>query len=81
MVTSREISNNSSLLFNCSVLSDSFVTQWVVSLPGSSVHGIYQAWSGLPFPSPGYPPNSEIEPVSPTFAGGFFTTEPQGEPQ
>ena len=34
-------------------------------------------WSGLPFPSPGDLPNSEIEPMSltsPTLAGGFFTT-------
>ena len=37
------------------------------SLPGSSVHGIFQAriLSGLPDPSPGDLPNSEIEPWSP----------------
>ena len=36
------------------------------SLPGSSVHGIFQAiyWSGLPFPSPGDLPNPGIEPRS-----------------
>ena len=36
------------------------------SLPGSSVHGIFQAiyWSGLPFPSPGDLPNPRIEPGS-----------------
>ena len=36
------------------------------SLPGSSVHGIFQAiyWSGLPFPSPGDLPNPGIEPGS-----------------
>ena len=28
-------------LFSCSVMSDSFVTPW--NLPGSSVHGIFQA--------------------------------------
>ena len=52
------------------------------SLPGSSVHGTSQAryWSGLPFPSPGDPPNSVIEPVSLALAGGFFTTEPPGKP-
>ena len=45
------------------------------SLPGSSVHGISQAeyWSGLPFPSPGDRPNPGMEPMSPAFAGGFFT--------
>ena len=34
-------------------------------------------WSGLPYPSPGNPPDSEIEPVSLislALAGGFFTT-------
>ena len=30
-------------------------------------------WSGLPFPSPGDPPDPEIEPTSPALAGGFFT--------
>ena len=37
-------------------------------------------WSGLPFPPPGDLPNSGIKPVSPTLAGGFFTTEPPGKP-
>ena len=39
--------------------------------------------SGLPFPIPGNLPEPGIEsksPVSPTFAGGFFTTEPPGKP-
>ena len=35
-------------------------------------------WRGLPFPSPGYLPSSEIESLSPALAGGFFTTEPLG---
>ncbi|KAI4548704.1 hypothetical protein MG293_001034 [Ovis ammon polii] len=35
------------------------------SLPGSSVHGIFQYWSGLSFPSPGDLPNPRIEPRSP----------------
>ena len=37
------------------------------SLPGFSVHGILQQeyWSGLPFPSPGYLPDSGIKPGSP----------------
>jgi len=37
--------------------------------------------SGLPLPSPGDLPNAEIEPMSPTWAGRFFPTEPPGEPQ
>ena len=36
-------------------------------------------WSGLPFPSPGDLPDPGIKPVSPAFAGSFFTTEPAGE--
>jgi len=55
------------------------------SPPGSSVHGIFQAriLGRLPFPSPGDLPDPEIEPASPAtpaLAGGFFTTEPPGEP-
>ena len=37
-------------------------------------------WSGLPFPFPGDAPNSGMEPEYPALAGGFFTTEPPGEP-
>ena len=34
----------------------------------------------MPSPSPGDLPNPGIEPVSPTLAGTFFTTEPLGKP-
>ena len=49
------------------------------SLPGSSVHDIFQVrvWSGLPCPLPGDLPDPGIEPVSfmsPEWAGRFFTT-------
>ena len=37
-------------------------------------------WSGLPFPSPGDLPDLGIEPASPALAGGFFITEPPGNP-
>ena len=37
-------------------------------------------WSGLPLTSPGYLPNSGIEPASPTLEGVFFTAEPPGKP-
>ena len=53
------------------------------SLPGFSVHGIFQAryWSGLPFPSPGDLPNPGIESMSCTFCiGRFFTLSHQGSP-
>ena len=45
------------------------------SLPGSSIHGIFQAkyWSGLPFPSPEDLPDPGIEPGSPAVAGRCFT--------
>ena len=39
--------------------------------------------SGSPFPTPGYLSDPGIEPASlapPALAGGFFTTEPPGEP-
>ena len=55
------------------------------SLPGSSVHGIHRQeyWSGLPFPPPGHLPDPGTEPaslLSPTLAGGFFTTAPPEKP-
>ena len=37
-------------------------------------------WTGLSFPSPEDLPDPGIKPVSPTLAGGFFTTEPRGKP-
>jgi len=44
--------------------------------------GIFQAtileW--VAFPSPGDIPDPGIEPISPTLAGRFFTTEPPGKP-
>ena len=51
------------------------------SLPGSSVHGIFQAeiqehWSGLPFPTMRDLPDPGIEPMS--LADRFFTTAPPG---
>ena len=52
------------------------------SLPGSSVHGIFQArileW--VAFPSSGNISDPGIEPMSPALAGRFFTTEPSGKP-
>ena len=38
-------------------------------------------WSGLPFPSLGDLPDPEIEPKSPAFAGGLFTTKLPGKPK
>ena len=52
------------------------------SLPGSSVHGIFQTryWIGLPFPSPGDLPNSGIKPWPPVLQVGFLSSEPSGKP-
>ena len=45
------------------------------SLPGSSVHGVFQQeyWSGLPFPTPEDLSNPGIELASPALEGGSFT--------
>jgi len=52
------------------------------SLPGSYVHGIFQArlleWVAM---SPGNLPDPGIKPMSPALVGGFFTTGPPGKPR
>ena len=54
------------------------------SLPCSSIRGIFQAIgvgcssSGLPFPSPGDPPEPGIEPRSPVFQAVSLPSEPPG---
>ena len=48
--------------------------------PLSMVFPRQEYWNGLPFPPPGALSNPGIEPVSPTLAGGFFTTKPLGKP-
>ena len=57
------------------------VTPWTVAhqVPLSMQFSSQEHWSGLPFPSPGDPPNPGIESRSPALAGGFFTTEPSGK--
>ena len=53
------------------------------SLSGSSIYGIFSGKNtgvGLPFPPLGTLPDLGNEPVSPTLADGFFTTEPPGKP-
>ena len=61
---------------------DSFATAWTVAhqSPVSIEFPRQEYWSGSPFPSPGDPPNSEMEAISPAKAAGFFTTEPCGKP-
>ena len=60
-----------------------FATPWTVArqAPMSLEFPRQEYWSGFPFPAPGDLSNPGIEPVSPTLAGGFFTTAPPGKPQ
>ena len=61
-----------------------FATPWTVAhqAPLSLGFSRQEYWSGLPFPTPGDPPDPGIEPtssVSPALVGGFFITEPPGK--
>ena len=62
-----------------SVLSDS-ETLWTIAhqVPLSMEFSRQRYWSGLPFPSPGYLPNPEIEPESPAFQTDSSPSEPPG---
>ena len=53
----------------CSVVSDS-ATPWTLALqtPLSVGFSMQEYWSGLPFPSPGDLPDSEIKSESPAWA-------------
>ena len=57
--------------------------QGVDQAPLSMGFSRQEYWWGLPVPSPGNllnPGIKPVSPVSPTFAGGFFTAEPPGKP-
>ena len=58
-------------------------TPWTVACqaPLSMGFSKQEYWSGLPCPPPGGLPNPGMEPVSPTLAGGFFSSEPPGKPR
>ena len=53
-----------------------FANPWTVvhQAPPSMGFSRQEYWNGLPFPSPGYLPDPEMEPASPALAGMFFTT-------
>ena len=57
-----------------------FVTLWTVAhqAPLYMEFSRREHWSRLPFPTLGNFSDPGIKPVSPAFAGGFFTTELQG---
>ena len=63
----------------------SFVTPWTVACqaPLTVRFSRQEYWSGLLYPPPGDLPYLGMEnksPASPALAGGFFTTEPPGNP-
>ena len=59
------------------------VTPWTAArqAPLSMGFSRQEYWSGLPCPPPGDLPHPAIEPRSPARTGGFFTTEPLGNPR
>ena len=62
-------------LFSHLVVSDSFVTSWIIGCQASLSMGLFKQeyWSKLPFPPPGDIPDPGIEPASLALVGGFFT--------
>ena len=62
-----------------------FETPWTVihQAPLSMEFSRQEYWSGLPFPTPGDPPDPRIKLTSlafPALAGWFFTTAPPRKP-
>ena len=56
-------------------------TSWTVAYQASPSMGFsrQEYWSGLPFPSPGDLPDSEIKPRSPALEADVLTSEPEPE--
>ena len=67
------------VLFSCSVVSNS-ATPWTVAhqAPLSMGFSRQEYWSGLPCLSPGYLPNTGIEPRSPALQGDSLQLRYQG---
>ena len=63
-------------------LCPTLVTPWAVALQAPLYMGFsrQELWSGLPFPSPGDLPHSEIEPRSPALQEVSLPTELPGKP-
>ena len=57
-----------------------FATPWTVAYQVSLSMGFFRQeyWSGLPFPSPGDPPDPGIKPRSPTLEADALTDELSG---
>ena len=60
-----------------------FATPWMVAYqaPPSMGFSRQKYQSGLPFPSPGDPPNAGIKPESPTLQADALPSEPPGKPR
>ena len=58
-----------------------FATPWTVAYQASPSMGFsrQEYWSGLPFPSPGDPPNPGIKPGSPALQADALLSEPPGK--
>ena len=59
-----------------------FATPWTVGhqAPLSMEFSRQEYWSGLPFPSPGFLPDSGIEPGSPALQADALPSYPPGNP-
>ena len=68
--------------FVCSVVSNPFVTPWTSAhqAPLSMGFPMQEYWSGLLFPPPGDLPHPGVKFGSAAMAGGFFTSDPPGNP-
>ena len=62
-------------------MSDSFATPWTVARQAPLSRGFsrQEYCSGLPFPSPGDLPDSEVEPGSPALQARSLPSEPPEE--
>ena len=69
----------------CVPLCPTLWTPWTIAhqCPLSIVFSRQEYWSGLPFPTPGDPPDPDIKTMSlesSVLADGFFTPVPPGKP-
>ena len=60
-----------------------FMAPWIVAhtAPLSMEFSRQECWSGLPFPSPGKLPNTDIEAGSPTLQADVLPSELLGKPE
>ena len=56
-------------------------TPWTVACQSTWRFPRQEYWSGLPCPPPGYLPNPQIEPRSPSLQADSLLSEPPGKPK